>query len=111
MRGYDYQELSPLFVKRIFKKSIYENLSIDQCMQLLSRGHMLEFKQAALEKLELYILSRIINDPEETANFNENRLQFYLEACARRRRLSLIQIQTVLKLIDHFFEKATEPGS
>ena len=32
MKGFNYSELSPAFVKRGYKKSIYDALSIDQCL-------------------------------------------------------------------------------
>ena len=43
MRGYNYRELSPLIVKKAFNKKVYDRLSMDQCLQLLRRGHELEF--------------------------------------------------------------------
>lgn len=89
-KNYDYQEINQAIVETVFKKSVYENLSLDQCFQLLSRGHTLELKQAALEKLELYILERLHSNDDERSRFNQNRIQFYLESYARRRRLSLV---------------------
>lgn len=98
-------------MEKIFKKSVYESLSLDRCFSLLNRGHSLELKQSALEKLELYILQRLRADEEELARFNENRIKFYLESYAKRRRISLVQIQSAIQFIDTFFEKATIPGS
>ena len=43
MRGYNYRELSPLIVKKALTKRVYDRLSMDQCLQLLRRGHELEF--------------------------------------------------------------------
>ena len=56
MRGYDYEELNPLIEKKVYKKSIYDRMTIDQCLQLLNRGLRLEIKPNLLEKLEIYIL-------------------------------------------------------
>ena len=65
MKGFDYRQLSPLIVKKVFKKTTYEKLSIDQCLQLLRRGHELEFSQQALEKLELYTIHRLFDSEFE----------------------------------------------
>lgn len=42
MSGYDYKELNKGIVRVVFKKSIFDSLSIDECLQLLGRGHNLE---------------------------------------------------------------------
>ena len=94
MRGYEYQELNPQIVSVAFRKPVFDKLSVDQCLQLLSRAHSLDLKPQALEKLELYVLDRIIAADEDAnlGRFNEHRVRFYLESFRRRRRLSLIQI-------------------
>ena len=114
MRGYDYEELNPLIEKKVYKKSIYDRMTIDQCMQMLNRGLRLEIKPNLLEKLEIYIHTRIFeaeNDPDTPSRFNENRIDYYLHTFQMRRRLSLVQIQSVIKFIDHFFDKATQKGT
>ena len=44
IKGLNHRELVPLLQKRSMKKSIYDNLGIEHCLQLLARGHSLEFK-------------------------------------------------------------------
>ena len=84
MKGYDYQLFNPLIVKHIYKKSVYDTMTVDQCLQMLNRGISLELKAHVLEKLEMYLLDRIFRAEQEHATaeasssqgsrFNENRI-------------------------------------
>ena len=117
MRGYDYKPLNKAFEKHAFKISVLSRKTTDDCMVLLKRGYSLELRQPVLEKLEVYLIDRILREESEAlaegreSRFNENRISYYLSSIVFRRRLSLVQIQTAIRFIDHFFDKAITPGS
>ena len=39
MRGYDYQAVNPAILKLLFKRSVWQALSIDTLLKLLVKGH------------------------------------------------------------------------
>lgn len=59
-------------------------MTIDRCMMLLKRGYSLELRQPVLEKLELYLIDRILAEESQAlaegteSRFNENRVTYYL---------------------------------
>ena len=72
--GYDHFGLNKIITKKAFRKKVYDSLSLTQCLQMLNRANRLEVNQPVQETLEVYILNRLLNDPEEMRIFNNNRV-------------------------------------
>ena len=50
--GYDNKKFSSKFQTKLFKKKVWDDLSVDDCQILLNRANHYGFKKQLIEKLE-----------------------------------------------------------
>lgn len=94
------------------KKSVYDELTVLQLLDLLRFSELLAFKKPLQEKLELYLLDRLeTNNMGEPFTMNGNYVSLWLMTIYTRWRPSLIQIRNAIRFIDRYFDIAIQPES
>ena len=74
--GYDSQQNNP-YLAKCFKDKVFDTMTLEENIRLLSLGFVLNIRQPALERLEMYIVKKFAED-RESSMVNDSLLSAYM---------------------------------